>query len=170
MFNFFKKNTTTAFEKHFIDITSLPCISECQCYKPLTAAYLFVISDFVLMGTGKLHARNENAQEIFSILENKLLSSTELKLFDRYVDLFGGIMRGAISARGDWCFSDGPSSNPIMNLYMCFGDLLKYPEYINDYANAPIVILPISKLTDFSIKFRAVPSITQSYIDNIERR
>lgn len=170
MFNFFKKNTTTAFEKHFIDITALPCISGCQYYKPLTAAYLFVISDFALMSTGKLHARNESAQEIFSILENKLLSSAELKLFDRYVDLFGGVLRGVISVRGDWCLSDDPSSNPIENLYTCFGDLLEYPTYINDYANAPTVILPAHKHFDFAIKFTTVLSITQSYIDDIERR
>lgn len=170
MFNFFKKDTASVFEKHFNKISALPCVSNSKVHRPLAAAYLFVVSDYALMGAGKMSARNESAREIFAILESRLLSSNELNLFDKYTELFGQVIRGTVSVRGDWCFLDGPSNNPITNLYVCFGDLLKFPDYINDYKNAPITVLPIDELVDFSSQFKSVLAIAISYIENIGRR
>lgn len=144
-------------------------MAKSKAHKPLTAAYLFVVSDYALMCVGKMSARNDKAQEIFSILESGLLSPNELKLFDRCIELFGQVIRGAVSVRGDWCLMDKSSDNAIINLYLCFGDLLKFPEYIDDYENSPITILGIDELFDFSKQFNEVLKITMSYVDSIGR-
>lgn len=169
MFNLFKKSTASAFQKHFNEISTLSCVSKSKACKPLTAAYLFVVSDYTLMCVGKMSARNEKAREIFSILESGLLSPNELKLFDRCVELFGQVIRGVVSARGDWCLMDESPNNSMINLYMCFGDLLNFPDYINDYKHAPITVLPIDQLLDFSTQFNEVLKNTLSYVDSIKR-
>jgi hypothetical protein len=169
MFNLFKKSTASVFQKHFNEISALSCVSKSKAHKPLTAAYLFVVSDYTLMCVGKMSARNEKAREIFSVLESGLLSPNELKLFDRCIELFGQVIRGVTTARGDWCLMDKPSDNAIINLYLCFGDLLKFPEYIDDYENSPTTILGIDELIDFSEQFNEVLKTTMSYADSIGR-
>lgn len=161
---FFFRKTKTSFEQYYREITLLPVVKECDCYKPITAAYLFVLSDYVLMISGRPQDRENEAQKIFSVLDNKLLSPNELLIFDDCVELFGKVLRENISVRGDWCLSLSPSDNPLINLFLCFGDLMCYPTYLTNYENAPICILPVNQLLDFSTKFIKILKTTDSYI------
>lgn len=91
MFNFFKKNSV--FEKHYSLFLAHPAIKSKKHFKEVTAAYLFVLSDFVLMARGNHAQRQENAQTIFNVLETKFLSSIEMARFDKAVDLFGSVLQ-----------------------------------------------------------------------------
>ena len=129
--NFFTKQKSP-FEKYYNDIISQEVVAQCGYYKPFTAAYLFVLSDFALMANGRHPDRKQFAQLIFSYITKKL-SGDELTAFDQAVDLFGSILRKERQTRGDWCFYDGTDDNPIYNLYLCYGDLISAPHYLNDY-------------------------------------
>ena len=167
MFGFFKKKTI--FEETYAQITTISVVRNCKYYKPIISAYLFVLSDYIYSMKGKLQTREENAKEIFSVVENKLLDLNELSVFDKCVELFGMVVRKAIRVRGDWCFFDGDMSNTIQNLYICAGDLIRYPDSVFNYENAPLVLSSIEDMLAFSTKFRAVLDKTKMYIEKIER-
>lgn len=164
MFNFFRKSV---FEKHYLTFLSHPAIKGKKHFKEVTAAYLFVLSDFVLMARGNHNTRQEKAQEIFNILETKFLSNVEMKRFDQAVDLFGSILRGEISARGDWCHLNEKSSDGLQNAFWCYGDLIYAPHYIDDYLNAPILIGDIFSQMSFATNFVGVMDLTKNYINAI---
>jgi hypothetical protein len=164
MFNFLQK---TVFEKYYSIFLSHSAIKGKEHSKEVTAAYLYVLSDFALMVRGDHAERQRNAQKIFKILETKFLSSIEMQCFDNIVDLFGKVLRGEISPRGDWCFLDEKSSSGIKNLFWCYGDLIWSPHYIEDYLNAPILIKGVLLQTSFASNFISVMDLTKKYIDSI---
>ena len=163
MFGFFK--TKSLFEKHYPKFLAQPIIKASKNHKPITAAYLFVLSDFALMAKGKHKERNETAQKVFATLESKFLTPAEMKLFDKATDLFGEIVRGVTRARGDWCFSNDNGDNPVYNLFLCYGDLIRAPHYLDDYEGSPILIGDMMQQMNFTMKFNYVLEMTKTYLD-----
>ena len=167
MFNFLKPKTL--FEKYYKEINSLSVVKSSEYYKPITAAYVHVISDYFYLTESRFQQRIESAKNTFDILENKYLTKNEMSVFDTCVDLFGKIIRREIQARADWFLADRATDNPIINLHGCFGDLLYSSSYIFDYENAPILLRPITDVFSFATQFNNVLNITISYIDELKR-
>lgn len=165
MFNFFKPKSI--FEKYHQQLSAISVVKNSNSKKVIVASYLFVISDYIKATSGDIQSRNKNASEIFSILENKMLNTDELKEFDHISDLFGKIIRREIPARGVWNLASSLPDNPMFNLYLCFGDLIFSPKYINDYQNAPLVLKGIDEVMNYAMNFSEVLNITQKYINEI---
>ena len=160
MFDFFKKKMP--FDMYFSKFTSFSMIKECEMYKPITAAYLYVISDFNY--SGNYNRRRENANYIFSLLEG-ILSREEMTFFDKAVDLFGQIIRKEIVPRGDWCFYNGDKGNALQNIFLCYGDLINNPSSIDNYDRAPTMIRGIDVQMMFAVEFNnKIPQLTSDYI------
>lgn len=165
MFGFLRKKSP--FEKYYAEFLAQPIIKKSENCKPITAAYLFVLSDFSLAAKGKYEERNGTAQKIFSVLEGKYLTPSEMSVFDKTIDLFGQVIRGEIRARGDWCFSNDVGDNSIYNLFLCYGDLIKSPHYLDDYENAPISISGIDTMMNFAVKFNPILNMTTAYLEQL---
>ena len=163
MFNFLKKKMS--FDLYYSKFISCPIISNSELYKPLTAAYLYVIADCSYMGN--YNKRRENADYVFSFLD-KNLSDEEMKVFDKAVDLFGQVIRKEIIPRGDWCYYNGDYGNALQNIFLCYGDLINNPESIDNYEEAPIIIRGIDVQMIFAAEFNdKILRLTGNYIKSL---
>ncbi len=160
MFNIFKKKTP--FDTYYEKITANNAVKNCNLYKPFTAAYLFVVSDFTY--ASNYQKRRENADYIFSALHKYGFTNKELDAFDKAVDLYGEIIRKEILPRGDWCFFSGTSENSLHSLFLCFGDIINNPESVNDYKGSPMMIKGIDIQMIFATDFQNVLELTLQYI------
>lgn len=166
MFGFFKSKSL--FEQHYSKFVSQPVIKKSPNHKPITAAYLYVLSDYMHMAKGNQSKRNENSQKVITTIKQKILTPSEMKVFDRAVDLLGAIARNQISVKGFWCFAEkSDKSNPIFRFFLCYGDLIQTPKYLDNYENAPVVIYPITDIMDFTMKFNRILDMTKAYLDAI---
>ena len=163
MFNFFKKKTP--FEIYYEKFTSNIAVKKCEIYKPLTAAYLFVVSDFTY--SSNYEKRRKNADYIFSALNEYGFSNKDLKIFDKAVDLYGEIVRREIPPRGDWCFFSGTSENSLHSLFLCYGDLINNSECVNDYMGTPMMIKGIDVQMTFATNFQVILELTLQYIKSL---
>ena len=121
------------FEEQYSSFLSHSVINSRKYCREVTAAYLYVLSDYALCSREEQIKRQKNAQAIFNLLEVKILSNEELKRFDKVVDLFGAVLRGKVRVRGDWCFLEDEVTNGLQRVFLCFGDLIYNPDYIEDY-------------------------------------
>lgn len=157
------------FEEQYNLFISQPIISNSKHCREITAAYLHVLTDYALCSREEQAKRRENAQEIFNLLETKILTNEELVRFDKAVDLFGQVIRGEIRVRGDWCFLDEEVSNGLKRVFLCYGDLIYNPDYIEDYKNSPILISGIDLVMDFTIKFMEIDKLSLNYISKCNK-
>lgn len=177
MFQFFKKGKENSekkgkepsiFEQYYSKFISEPVIQQCKYYKPFSAAYLYVLSDVMLSDAGDRQKREEKSQEFFSFLDEKRFSKKEWSLFDRSLDLFGQILREEIQPRGDWSFYKGDSDNVLLTLFLCYGDLISSPHYIDDYENAPIKLRGFFENIRFFKEFDIISEIMMEYVQDLK--
>lgn len=154
------------FEKFYLKLTAQPIIKKAKNHKAVTAAYLFVLCDFMLMSREQYEERRKASQEIFDITE-KYLSSEQLEVFDDAVELFGKIVRKEVRARGDWCFYDEVPDHGGLATFLCYGDLINAPHYIDDYERSPILIKGIDVQFSFMNDFKAVGGLAEEYLSLI---
>ncbi len=157
------------FEEQYNLFISQPVISNSKHCREITAAYLHVLTDYALCSREEQAKRRENAQEIFNLLETKILTNEELVRFDKTVDLFGQVIRGEIRVRGDWCFLNDEVSNGLQRVFLCYGDLIYNPDYIEDYENSPILISDIDSAAAFRSQFVKVQDLYEGYIKKCNR-
>lgn len=152
------------FEEHYKFFLSQPVISNSKYCREVTAAYLYVLSDYLLLSRGEHITRQETTQEIFKLLETKILTNGELLRFDKVVDLFGQLIRGEVRVRGDWCFLNDEVSNAIQRVFLCYGDLIYNPDYIEDYENSPIFVNDITDTIALRSQFVKIQELSDNYI------
>lgn len=160
MFHFFRKKTP--FEQYYEKFISQPVMQRCPLHKPITAAYLYILSDYFHRASPR---RNEVAQKIFNCLEKRYLSEDELATFDYTTGLFARVLNDEISPRGDWCFHDGDTSTPLGSLFICYGDLIFDFDLLNEYTNFtyPVTIRPIDVHMKFMLSFRKLAVLISQY-------
>jgi hypothetical protein len=163
MFDFLKRKAT--FDVYYKKIISNDAVRGCVWYKPFTAAYLFVVSDFSY--ASNYQKRRDNAEYIFSYLRKNNFTSEELDFFDKAVDLYGEIIRREIAPRGDWCFFCGKSENSLHSLFLCFGDLINNPESVNDYKGTPTILKGFDIQMMFATNFQSILELTLQYIKSL---
>ncbi len=164
-----KPDYANAYKSYYYKFIEFPIVNKCENYKPLTAALLFLIFDLTLTQTKK-DVRLNGAQSVFNFLQYWNLSNAELNIFDNTVDLMGQIVRGVVSPRGMWCYYNS-GDNFITKLFICYGDLLCFPEYLNNYAEAPIILKAANTSLDFMTEFNKIQDeiieFAQTIIDMI---
>lgn len=158
------------FSDYFYMFIYSPQLSSNSLRKPITAAYLFVIFDYIAMANEK----RKLSYEIISTIEDELLSEDELDCYDECVNLFGAIVRKQISPRGDWCFYKGEENNEegswLYLLYLCYGDLIRHHDYISNYEGAPLIIEDILDLVSFTDQMsNTVLPFTVEFAEKIEK-
>ena len=161
-------DTKDLFFKYYQMFAYSPHLSENSSRSPITAAYLFVIFDRIAFAQNK----REKSYEILSLIEKEILSPSELDCYDKCVNIFGAVARGEITPRGDWMFFDGDTGgNWLYALYLCYGDLIRYPQYISDYKHHPIIIHDYFELMKFSDNFsRTILLFTREFTDVFSNR
>lgn len=161
-------DTKDLFLKYYEMFVYSPHLSENSLRAPITAAYLFVIFDCIAFAQNK----REKSYEILSLIEKEILSQSELDCYDKCVNIFGAVARGEIAPRGDWMFFDGDTGGSwLYALYLCYGDLIRYPQYISDYKNHPIIIHDYFELMKFSDNFsRTILLFTREFTDVFSNR
>lgn len=163
MFNFFKKKPS--FDLYYSKFISQPIVRKCELHKSITAAYLYVLSDFNY--SDNYIRRRENANDIFSFLDNHF-SNEEMNVFDKVVDLFGKVIRKEIMPRGDWCFYNEDNGNALQNIFLCYGDLINNPSSIDNYEEAPIIIRGLDVQMMFAAEFNdIILHLTGKYIKSL---
>ena len=166
MFNSFKKKPY--FEVYYLKFIDQRIVKNSKHYKPITAAFLFVISDLMTNARYDMQSRTKNAKEIFSILENKYLTESDFEIFDKCVNWFSKIANNEIKPHGFWCLYDGQNNDLFYNLLICYGDLLDNDKYIDNYENAPILIRGITESLDFTREFfNKIGELTHDYLSGL---
>ncbi|MBQ8388790.1 MAG: hypothetical protein IJX46_07690 [Clostridia bacterium] len=161
-------DTKDLFFKYYQMFAYSPHLSENSSRSPITAAYLFVIFDCIAFAQNK----REKSYEILSLIEKEILSQSELDCYDKCVNIFGAVARGEIAPRGDWMFFDGDTGgNWLYALYLCYGDLIRYPAYLSDYEHHPIIIHDYFELMKFSDNFsKTILLFTREFADVFSHR
>lgn len=161
-------DTKDLFLKYYEMFVYSPHLSENSLRAPITAAYLFVIFDCIAFAQNK----REKSYEILSLIEKEILSQSELDCYDKCVNIFGAVARGEIAPRGDWMFFDGDTGgNWLYALYLCYGDLIRYPQYISDYKHHPIIIHDYFELMKFSDNFsKTILLFTREFTEVFSKR
>lgn len=139
-----------------------PQISDNPLKKPITAAYLFAILDFLAVTSDQ----SEKSRELLPIIENKILKKSDVSSFTASFHIFSELLCRNIKPRGDWMFYDGEKeSNILYELFICYGDLIRYPDYVFGYETAPLKIEDIFELTSFANKFSTtILRFTDEYV------
>ncbi len=138
-------------------------IKKCPIHRPLTAAFLFVPLDYILR-SGFLPL-NDQVEKIIDIVE-ETLTPKEFKVFNESVMLLSKVMN-EIKPRADWypagtqCSEDDPW---IYRIYLTYGDLIKFPNYLSNYETAPFELHHINDIVNFSVFFNSyILPITTNY-------
>ncbi|MBQ9773222.1 MAG: hypothetical protein IJW30_00990 [Clostridia bacterium] len=163
MFHLVKKKTH--FEMCYSKLISFDTVKKCVHHKAITAAYLFVLSDFMWAPKRDEQRRLKNALQILDTLKKHYLSNKELEVFDRALAVFAQILNQELLPRGDWCLYRGERDNPFFNLYLCYGDLIYNSEYLDDYSNAQILIRTTSDIAEFITEFESVHRYVIKYME-----
>ena len=166
--NIFRKKPTiiSIYKETYNTMINVPVVEKCQNHRPLTAALLFIIEDltFAIKKNDKL--RKKEAKLIFSYLEEGCLSAKEFEVFDKAVELFSEIIQGSISARGDWCCNMA-GEGWCWSVFACYGDLMRFPQYLQSYLFTPIVIKPSDDSLAFMVEFMELYSSVVDYTQKI---
>ena len=137
--------------------------------RPITAAFLFVMTDF-LISEKYATQRPEISQNIHKISEG-LLKPRELEKYDQCISIFGAIVRGQIPVRGDWMPIGLPGNmDAIDRIVFCYADLLFDPSLINNYADRTIHLHDAEHSFNFSAQFQGQSKIPlQIYMKGMEQ-
>lgn len=162
-----------SFEAFVTAYNSLTCdatIGKCENCRPYTAALLFTVSDGILSKNSNYQARKLLADKIFAFIENeKRFSQSELEFFDSAVLLYGKVINNTFTPRGDWqaTMSSGSASDWLEKLFLCYGDLLKNPDYIHNYESAPVFIDDMDNTFRFAMALSAKEPLVIEYATKI---
>ena len=154
-----------AFNKTYKQLISEDIISNSPIGRPATAAYLYIILTYYAIETN-----NRNVAYDFLHTVANFLSKDEISDFNTCNDLYSDIIEKRLSPRGDWAFYDNNSQSGLIRLYMCYGDLIFYPEYLEDYENYPLIIKGMDEIFAFASSFKKTVMVTtQKYIESLEK-
>lgn len=145
---------TEVYKRYYHEIIKLPIVKQCENYKPLTAAFLYLITD-VTDSKKSTEYREKISREIFDFLEKKIISTSELEIFDMAFEIMIRVVRGELEPRGDWCFHY-PEKGGLMGVFQCYGDLMRCPDYLYDYETAKIMIFSAEDMKNFAFEFGKV--------------
>ena len=112
---------------------------------------MYIIADF------SLSHKKEEARVTFSksimqkLTDEKNLDESQIAVFQSRIDLYGKVIRGEYTPRGDWCLADPQSlaDTPVGLICVILGDILVNPACADDYANAPVTLYGMDELFDF---------------------
>lgn len=154
----------------FYDITvSSPQITKCKNYAPVTAAVLLVTIDVVLLANLPDDTREKHTSEVIKNISEKF-TEEECTILCRCLNVFGRTVADQITPRGDWRTNKEEPSAWTQKLAMVYGDLLKFPDYIFNYENAPISLMSLSDCTEFAIHFEPFASETLALLANMTKK
>lgn len=157
------------FKSVYGELTNDKVLSLCENCKPYTAAFLFVVSDQVSMRKVDDAIRLKRVQLLFEYFGNGILSEDEFEAFSDATDVFAEILFGNVQARGDWqaAMSSGSASDWLEKLFLCYGDLLKNPDYIHNYESAPVFIDDMDNTFRFAMALSAKEPLVIEYATKI---
>lgn len=156
------------FEMYCSKFNAQPVINKCKYHKAFTAAYLFVISDRVIMLRQGEAQRAVYKQQVASRLGEGNLSKEELSVFGDAVDLLSRVFNNGLTPRCDWCACDeNEPTNPFYDLYVCYGDLLYAPDCLANYQRADALKKGIEEDTSFSKAFKETYELSIEYVKRL---
>ncbi|MBQ9785312.1 MAG: hypothetical protein IJW29_07410 [Clostridia bacterium] len=155
------------FEVYDAQFNALTGIKKCKYHKAFTAAYLFVISDFMLTAEKHQQMRAENSKRFSAFLEGRGLSKEEHRVFDDAVKLLERVAAHETEPRGGWCRYRDTSDCFFYNLHLCYGDLLYAPDCLKDYQNAPILLKGDAETGNFADDMSEAYDLLAKYMAEI---
>lgn len=158
-------SVTEFYTEAFDSITKKPVAMQCTNYKPLTAAYLFMIADLTMNNAGEQQLRNIETTKIFNFLSGSL-TNAELNVFDSAVKLFAGVIQGNIIPHGSWCM-DKTEDGWFLRLFICYGDLMRYPGYIYNYTSSYVKFNPTEEALTFMSSFIELQERVLNYTQKV---
>lgn len=163
----------SVFEKYYHIFLSHRTINGKKYCREITAAYLFVVSDFLMSSKDDYDQRAEIAKKNFLVLEKDLFTKEQLDRFDKIVILFSAILREDVFVRGDWCLLKNETReklDPIQRVFFCYGDLICLPDYIEEYENLPLEATKdhiLDWMGNFAPSFMELHDLTKEYINQL---
>lgn len=159
------------FKKTYRKIVSTAIAKRFDYYEYVTAAYLYFLLDITMVNAGADHTqRLEIKLRISEMLDdNGVYDFKDNEIVERCVDTFARISRGEIIPRGNWCFYNyNEEHGLIIHSFICYGDLMMYPHYIDDYDSAPIILDDFFSVIARAKEFNSsIKPMIENYIDEI---
>jgi hypothetical protein len=115
-----------------------------------TNAFLLSLADLAFSKTPK----RETVYDVLMAYATKTCPDKSVNQFTERMVLYGRVIRGELSARGDCMGGNVPENlSPMAHSYVVYGDLLYNMHCGKDYDNAPVIVGNISSLVAFSTLF-----------------
>lgn len=108
---------------------------------------MVAISDLALFEHGK--NQKEHMDQLLTWLSIHHKDVFESPEYVKRARLYGKAATGQISIRADWYLGEDPiDDSPFINCMAMFGDFTLSSSYVDNYENAPSVILPLPNIMD----------------------
>lgn len=140
----------------------------------IDSAYNFETSAFLLFLADLAFSKSKKREAVYGALmayATKTCPDKSVNQFEERLALYGRVIRGELSARGDCMGFNVPEKmSPMAQSYMVYGDLLYNTHCGNDYDNAPVLVGGISSSTAFSVLFlNYIVPLIDKFIKEISR-